>query len=105
LLDSTLRARLQVEGVALHFLNDVFRLNLALEATESIVYGLTLLQPNFCQSHHPPTRSQPDTFQITPFVARSAEPIVKSHPISPEYFQSVPVLAEIVKESAEIGYS
>ncbi len=38
LLDSALRARLQVEGVALHFLNDVFRLNLALEATEGVVY-------------------------------------------------------------------
>ena len=38
LLHPALCARLQVEGVALHFLNDVFRLNLALEATESVVY-------------------------------------------------------------------
>ena len=38
LLHPALRARLQVEGVAFHFLNDVFRLNLALEATEGIIY-------------------------------------------------------------------
>jgi hypothetical protein len=38
LLHSALRTWLQIEGVALHFSNDVFRLNLALEATESVVY-------------------------------------------------------------------
>ena len=38
LLHPALRARLQVEGVALHFLNDVFRLNLSLEATEGVLY-------------------------------------------------------------------
>jgi hypothetical protein len=38
LLDSALCARFQVEGVALHFLNDLFRLNLTLESTESVVY-------------------------------------------------------------------
>jgi len=38
LLHPAFRARLQVEGVALHFLNDVFRLNFALEATEGVVY-------------------------------------------------------------------
>ena len=38
LLHPALCARLQAEGVALHFLNDVFRLNLALESTESVLY-------------------------------------------------------------------
>jgi len=38
LLHPTLCARFQIEGVALHFLNDVFGLNLALESTESAVY-------------------------------------------------------------------
>lgn len=38
LLDPALRARLQIEGVALHFLNDVLGLNLALETTEGVVY-------------------------------------------------------------------
>jgi hypothetical protein len=40
-LHSTLRARLQVEGVTLHFLNDVFRLNLALEPAQGILDRLT----------------------------------------------------------------
>lgn len=53
LLDSALRARLQIEGVALHFLNDLLRLDLALEATEGVVYRLAFLQPNFCQTCHP----------------------------------------------------
>ena len=38
LLHPALGAGLQVEGVALHFLNDVFRLNLALETTEGVFY-------------------------------------------------------------------
>jgi hypothetical protein len=38
LFDSALCAGLEVEGVALHLLNDVFRLNLTLEATESAFY-------------------------------------------------------------------
>jgi hypothetical protein len=38
LLHPALRARLQVEGVALNLLNDVFRLNLPLEATEGVFY-------------------------------------------------------------------
>ena len=38
LLRSALRARLQVIRVALHFSDDVFRLNLALEATKSVFY-------------------------------------------------------------------
>jgi hypothetical protein len=38
LLHSALRARLQVEGVTLHFLNDVFRLNLALKPTKGILH-------------------------------------------------------------------
>src|SRR6266581_4941314 len=37
LLQSALLTRLQVVGVTLHFLNDVFRLNLALEPTEGIL--------------------------------------------------------------------
>ena len=38
LFDSALCAGLEVEGVALHFLNDVFRLNLTLETTECAFY-------------------------------------------------------------------
>src|SRR2546428_4872261 len=57
LLQSALIARLQVVGVTLHFLNDVFRLNLALEPTKGILQRLALLQSNFCQTHHPQTSS------------------------------------------------
>jgi hypothetical protein len=32
------RARLQIEGMAFHFPDDVFSLNLALEVTEGVVY-------------------------------------------------------------------
>jgi hypothetical protein len=57
LLHSALRARLQVEGVTLHFFNDVFRLNLALEPTKGILDRLTLLQSNFRQTHPPQTKT------------------------------------------------
>src|SRR5882762_8166580 len=78
LLHPALCARLQVEGVALHFLNDVFRLNLALESTERVLYGLAFLQPNFCQTHHLPTRSKSEIpEEPTLFVARSGERIAK----------------------------
>ena len=49
LLDSTLRARLQVKGVTLHFLNDVFGLNLALKPAQGILDRLAFLQSNFRQ--------------------------------------------------------
>jgi hypothetical protein len=51
-LHSALRARLEVEGVTLHFLDDVFRLNLAFEPPQGILDRLTFLQSNFCQTHH-----------------------------------------------------
>jgi len=53
LLHSTLPAGLQVEGVTLHFLDDVFRLNLALEAPQGILDRLAFLQSNFGQIRHP----------------------------------------------------
>jgi hypothetical protein len=49
LLHSALRARLQVEGVTLHFLDDVFRLHLALEPPQCVFNRLAFLQSNFCQ--------------------------------------------------------
>src|SRR5579863_8398405 len=51
LLDSALFARLQVEGVPLHVLNDVFGLNLALKPTKSVFQRLALLQPYLCHAH------------------------------------------------------
>jgi hypothetical protein len=48
LLHSASLARLQVEGVALHILNDVFGHNLALEASECVFQRFAFLQSNFC---------------------------------------------------------
>jgi hypothetical protein len=58
LLYSALIARLQVEGVTLHFLNNVLGLHFALESTKSILDRFALLQSNFCHAHHPPTTTQ-----------------------------------------------
>src|SRR6266851_368660 len=63
LFHALLLARLQVEGVTLHFLNYVFRLNLALEPTQGILQRLTLLQSNFCQTDHPQT--SPDSTNLS----------------------------------------
>ena len=52
-----LLAGLQVKGVALDLLDDVFLLHFALEAAQSIFEGLTLLQSDFCQTDTPPNSS------------------------------------------------
>ena len=49
-----LLARLQVEGVPLDLLDDVFLLHLALEATQCIFEGLALLKSYFCQLNYTP---------------------------------------------------
>jgi hypothetical protein len=49
--------RLQVKGVALDLFNNVFLLHFALEATQSVLEGFTLLQPNFRQTDTPPNPS------------------------------------------------
>lgn len=54
LLYAKLGARLQIVGMTLDFLNDVFRLNFALEATQGALNGLAFLQSNFCQTKSPP---------------------------------------------------
>ena len=40
--------------MALHFLNDVFLLHFALEATQCIFEGLSLLDSDFCQLNDTP---------------------------------------------------
>src|SRR4029077_746718 len=54
LFDPASLAGLQVEGVALHILNDVFGHNLALETSECVFQRFAFLQSNFCHSRHPP---------------------------------------------------
>jgi len=43
-------AGLQVKGVALNLLDNVFLLHFALEAAQSILEGFSLLKSNFCQA-------------------------------------------------------
>jgi len=66
-LHPAFRARLQVVGVALDFLNDVFRLNFALESTQGVLDRLALLHSNFCQIHHPQTSTIVDTVSLQHF--------------------------------------
>ncbi len=53
-LYALLLARLQVKGVTLDLLDDVFLLHLALEATQCIFEGLALLKSYFCQLNYTP---------------------------------------------------
>ena len=55
--DTLFLAWLQVEGVTLNLLDNVFLLHLALEAAQSVFEGFTLLQSNFCQTDTPPDPS------------------------------------------------
>ena len=57
-LYTLLLAGLQVKGVTLHFLNDVFLLYLSLETAQSVLEGFTLLKPYFCQTDTPPDSSR-----------------------------------------------
>jgi hypothetical protein len=50
-------AGLQVEGVALDLLDNVFLLHLALETAQSVLEGFSLLKSYFCQTDTPPNSS------------------------------------------------
>jgi hypothetical protein len=50
-------AGLQVKGVALDLLDNVFLLHLALETPQSVFEGLTLLKSYFSQTYTPPDSS------------------------------------------------
>jgi len=56
-LHAFLLAGLQVKGVALDLLDNVFLLHLALEPTQSVLEGFSLLKSNFCQTDTPPNPS------------------------------------------------
>ena len=53
-LDAALFAGLQVVGVTLDFLDDVFLLHLALETAERILERLAFLYADFCQIEYTP---------------------------------------------------
>jgi hypothetical protein len=78
LLHAALRTRLQVEGVTLHFFNDVFRLNLALKSPQGVLDRFALLQSDFCQFNHPPagaTLASLSLYYSAPLCRNSTEPI------------------------------
>jgi len=54
LLDPFLLARLQIKGMFLHFLDDVFLLNLSLEAPQRILNRFTILYADFGQLKYTP---------------------------------------------------
>ena len=57
-LHALLLAGLQVKGMTLDFLDNVFLLHLALESPQSILEGFSLLKPYFCQTNTPPDSSR-----------------------------------------------
>lgn len=73
LFDALLFTRLQVEGMLLHFLDDVFLLNFPLETPQGILDGLTVLNANFGHSKHP--QSPHKVFRLSgPLQAKSNSP-------------------------------
>ena len=69
-LHALLLAGLQIKGVALDLLNNVFLLHLALEAAQCIFKGLALLQSDFCQRNYTPKLVQWDCIVIARFCAQ-----------------------------------
>src|SRR5215467_9595026 len=57
-LHALLLARLQVKGVSLDLLDNVFLLYLALEPAQSVLEGFSLLKSHFCQTYTPPDSSR-----------------------------------------------
>jgi hypothetical protein len=57
-LDTLFLAGLQVKGVALNLLDNVFLLHLALETSQRVFEGFTLLKSDFRQLTTPPNSSR-----------------------------------------------
>ena len=62
-----LLAGLQIKGVTLDLLDDVFLLHLPLEAAQCIFKGFTLLQSDLCQRNNTPKLVQRDWIVIASF--------------------------------------
>jgi len=69
-----LLAGLQIKGVSLDLLDNVFLLHLALEPAQGIFEGLTLLQSDFSQSTTPPNSPGWDLLVIASFPAQVKRP-------------------------------
>jgi hypothetical protein len=62
---ATLLTGFQVVGVTLHFLDDVFLLNLAFKPAQSVFERFAFLQTNLCQRVPPPNPPEKDTIIIS----------------------------------------
>jgi hypothetical protein len=62
-----LLARLQVKGVSLDLLDDVFLLHFALKPAQGILEGFSLLQSDFCQLNYTPNLVQMGRLVIARF--------------------------------------
>src|SRR5215470_5491809 len=82
LLHAAPLSRLQVVGVALHFLDDVFRLHFTLEPAKRVFQRLSLLQSNFCQFDLLPA-SKPATYSLHDFHFRRSLRLSLSWYLSP----------------------
>jgi len=56
--DAFLFTGLQIKRVTLDFLDDVFRLHLALEASQRVLKGFAFLYSNLCQEKYTSKQSQ-----------------------------------------------
>jgi hypothetical protein len=56
----------QIKRVTLYFLDNVFRLHLALKAPQCVLKGFAFLYSNLCQENTPPNAPNRDSFQNTP---------------------------------------
>ena len=63
---------LEVKGVALDLLNNIFLLHLALEAAQGVLEGFTLLQSNFRQTDTPPNPSGRTEYLLQGFDRKSS---------------------------------
>ena len=72
----------QIEGVALHFFDDVLLLDLALESAQGILEGFSLLQSDFRQKATPPNLSRLDPIVIARFIDQSQALSVELCPVS-----------------------
>src|SRR5271168_1727578 len=71
LFHALLFTRFQIKRVTLDFLDNVFRLHLALEASQCVLKGFAFLYSNLCQENTPPNIPNRDSLQNTPVWQRS----------------------------------
>jgi len=94
----TLLARLQIEGMPLDFLDDVFLLNLALEPAKRIFQRLAFLKPYLSQTAHTPISVSYSSG--TPTVEEAILP--QGRPRSQENLRASPWIGHLLSESISL---